>query len=73
MQKYSYLLRWYVTIKDLKYLKNDTVNPFYFIINEVNGYFNEINKNKNLALVPTNEIKEIIKDMKNVEWNHRFN
>ena len=38
----------------------------------MNGYFNEINKNKNLALVPTNEIKEIIKDMKNVEWNHRF-
>ena len=33
----------------------------YFIINKVNGSFKEINKNKYLTLVPTNEIREIIK------------
>ena len=44
----------YVTIKDSKY-------PLYFMINKVNGYFEEINGNKYLTLVPTNENKEIIK------------
>ena len=48
-------------IKYLKYLKINSVNPLYLIINKVNGYFEEINKNKNLTLVPTNESKEIIK------------
>ena len=41
-------------IKDLKY-----VNLSYLIINKVNGYFQEINKNKYL-LVSTNESKEKI-------------
>ena len=49
----------YVTIKDSKYLKIDSVNPLYPIFNKVNGYFEEINKNKYLMLVPTNESKEI--------------
>ena len=44
---------------------NITLNPLCFIINKVNGYFEEINKNKYLALVPTNEKKEIIKNIKN--------
>ena len=35
----------YVTIKDTKYLKINSVNPFYLIISKVNGYFEEINKN----------------------------
>ena len=43
-----------MTIKDSKY-----VNPLYF--NKVNGRFVEINKNKYLVLVPTNDDKEIIK------------
>ena len=51
----------YVTINDLKYLQIDSVNPLYLIFNKVNGYFEEINKNKYLMLVPTNEYKEIIK------------
>ena len=29
----------YVTIKDSKYLKINSVNPLYLIINKVNGYF----------------------------------
>ena len=45
----------YVTIKILKYIKIDSVNPLYHIIHKENRYFEEINKNKNLTLVPTNE------------------
>ena len=34
----------YVTIEDLKYVKSNSLNPLYLIINKVNGYFEEINK-----------------------------
>ena len=51
----------YVTIKDSKYLKINGVNPLHFISKKVNGYFEGINGNKYLTLVPTNENKEIIK------------
>ena len=54
----------YVTIKDSKYVKTNSVNSLYFIFNKVNGYFEEINGNKYLTLVPTNKSKEIIKNMK---------
>ena len=47
----------YVTIKDSKYMKFNTVNPFFIFI-KVNGYFEEINKSKYLTIVPTNENKE---------------
>ena len=50
----------YVT-KDSKYVKINSVNPLYLIFSKVNGYFEEINKNKYLTLVPTNESKGIIK------------
>ena len=50
-----------MTIKYLKYLKINSVNLLYLIINNANGYFEEINKNKNLTLAATNESKEIIK------------
>ena len=52
----------YVTIKDSKYVKINSVNPLYLIFSKVNGYFEEINKNKYLTLVLTNESKEIIKE-----------
>ena len=48
----------YLMIKDLKYMKIYSVNPLYLIFNKVNGYFKEIDGNKHLALVPTNESKE---------------
>ena len=32
-----------VMIKDLKYIKVNSVNSLYLIINKVNGYFEEIN------------------------------
>ena len=50
-----------MTIKDSKYVKINSVNPLYLIFNKVNGYFEEINGNKYLTLVPTNEKKEKIK------------
>ena len=51
-----------VTIKDSNYIKINSVNPLYLIIHKVNGYFEEINKNKYLTLVPTNERKKITKN-----------
>ena len=55
----------YVTIKDSKQVKINSVNPLYLVISKANRYFEEINKNKYLTLVPTNESKEIIKYIKN--------
>ena len=49
----------YVAIK--KGLKIKSVNPLYRIFGKVNGCFEEINGNKYLTLVPTNESKEKIK------------
>ena len=51
----------YVTIKDHKYLKINSVNPLYLFCSKVNGYFEEINKNKYLMLLSANESKEKIK------------
>ena len=51
----------YLTIKGSKYVKINSVNPFYLIFNKANGYFEEINGSKYLTLVPTNKSKEIIK------------
>ena len=44
--------------KDLKFY---SVNNLYLIFYKVNGCFEEINGNKHLTLVPTNESKENIK------------
>ena len=54
----------YVTFKDYEYVKIDSVNSFYLIFNNVNEYFEEINGNKYLTLVPTNESKEKLKNLK---------
>ena len=45
----------YVTIKDWKYVKINSINRLYLIFNKINGYFEEINGNKYLTLVPTNK------------------
>ena len=45
-------------IKDSKYVKLNNVNPLYLIFIKVNGYCEEINENKYLGLVSTNENKE---------------
>ena len=46
----------YVTIKE--YIKNYSVIPLYLTFRYMNGYFEEINENKYLNLVPTNESKD---------------
>ena len=46
----------YVTIKE--YAKIYSENSLYLIFRYVNGYFEEINRNKGLTLVPTNKSKE---------------
>ena len=51
-------------IKDSKYIKIKSVNPLYLVINKVNEYFEEINGNKFLTLVATNENKGIMKNKK---------
>ena len=59
-------------IKDSKYIKTDSVNPLYLIFNKVNGYFEEINGNKYLTLVPTNKSKEIIKEYEEMLSKFRY-
>ena len=51
----------YVTIKNSKYVKINSINPLYLMFNKMNEYFEEINEDKYLILVPTNESKEKIK------------
>ena len=52
-----------MTIKDSENVKTDSENSLYPIFNKVNEYFEEINENKYLMLVPTNESAEIIKEL----------
>ena len=59
-QKYSYLLHWICHNQRFKYVKINSANPLYLIINKVNGNFEENNGNKYLTLVPSNESKEKI-------------
>ena len=40
-------------IKDLRYVKINSVNPLYLIIGKMNGYFEKISGNKYLTLFPT--------------------
>ena len=47
----------YVTIKDSKYVKVDSVNHLYLISRNINGSFEEINESKYLRLIPTYESK----------------
>ena len=44
-----------MTVKDLRYIKVNSVNPLRLINNKINGYFKEINRNKYLTLVATDE------------------
>ena len=57
-----------MVIKDSKYVKINSVNPLYLVINKLNGYFKEINGSKYLTLVPTDESKEKIKKSGEL-WN----
>ena len=49
-----------MTIKDSKYVKIYSLNSLYLFFKYMNGYFEEINGNRYLKLVPTNKNKEKI-------------
>ena len=61
-------------LKDLKYLKINSVSPLYLIFNKVNRYFEEIDKNKYLTPLPNNESKVKIKNYEEL-WSkiRKFN
>ena len=44
-------------IKDLRYVKINSVSPLYFIIGTVYGYIEKRDKNKHLKQVPTDKSK----------------
>ena len=48
----------YVTVKSLSFLLINSVNPFYLLINKINGYNKENKVNKYLTLVSTDECKD---------------
>ena len=50
-----------MTVKDLRYMKINSVNFSYLIIQEINGYIKENNGNKYLTLVPTDKRKDTLK------------
>ena len=57
-------------IKDSKYVKINTVNPLYLTFNKMKRYYEEIDRNKYLTLVATNESKEKIKKTMKTIWNN---
>ena len=58
----------YITMKDSKYVNIDSVNPLYLIINEVDGYDEEINRSKYLTLVSTDKNKKVLTKYKEL-WD----
>ena len=50
----------YITMKDSVYVKINSVNPLYVIINEVDEYIKEENWNKYLTLVSTDKNREVL-------------
>ena len=46
-----------ITIKNLSYVKINSVNPLYIIIDKVDGYIEESNGNKNLTIFLTKSHK----------------
>ena len=50
----------YITMNDSDYVKINSVNPSYLIINKVDGYIQESNENKYLTLASTDKRKEVL-------------
>ena len=50
-----------MTVKDLRDIKINSVNPLYLIIYKVNGYIEEKKENEYFMLVPTDERKDTLK------------
>ena len=47
-------------MKDSDYVKMNSVNPLYLIIDKVDGYIEEKNENKYLTLVSTDKNIEVL-------------
>ena len=50
----------YITMKDSDYVKINSVNPLYLIIDRMDGYTEEKNGNKCLILTSTDKNKEVL-------------
>ena len=50
----------YITMKNLDYVKSNSVNSLYLIIGKIDGYIEEKNRNKYLTLVSTDKNKEVL-------------
>ena len=50
----------YITMKDSDYVKINSVNPLYLIIDRMDGYTEEKNGNKYLILTSTDKNKEVL-------------
>ena len=50
----------YITMKDSDYIKINSINSLYLIINEVDGYLEDMNGYKYLTLVSTERNKEVL-------------
>ena len=50
----------YITMKDFDYVKINSVNPLYLIIDKVDGFIEEKNGNKYLTLVSKDKNKEVL-------------
>ena len=56
----------YITMKSISdYESVNSVNSFYFLVGEVDGYTEEKNRNKYLAFAPTDKNKEVLKNTQN--------
>ena len=50
-----------VAVKNLSYIKINSLNSLYFIIGKMNEYIEESNGNKYLTLAPSNQRKDSLK------------
>ena len=60
IDKKSYKSIGYITAKDSDYVKINSAKSLYFIINEADGYIEEINGNKDLTLIYTDKNEEVL-------------
>ena len=51
----------YITVKDHNYVKINSLNSFYLVISEVDGYIKEKNGNKYLVFDVANKNNEVVK------------
>ena len=58
----------YITMKDFDYVKINSVNPLYLIIDKVDGFIEEKNGNKYLTLVSKDKNKEVL-----IKYTERWN